>query len=153
MKVIDLLNKIANGEEVPKVIKYGIYGEENSIFTYYEEEKEYYNDGAGYLSVSNSYLNDEVEIIETENEKLLKQLRKENQAILKLHRAIYDYIGEPYKYENGKITPISQIEENKEIKELNITEIRKREDCYPVTVEIMSKINELIKEVNKLKNK
>ena len=39
------------------------------------------------------------------------------------------------------------IEEEKDIEELNITERRKREDCYPLTVEIMAKINE-----NQLKN-
>ena len=35
MKVIDLLNKIANGEEVPKKIRYN-----NVIFTYYENADE-----------------------------------------------------------------------------------------------------------------
>lgn len=43
------------------------------------------------------------------------------------------------------------LEEDKEIEELNISERRKRIDCYPLTVEIMAKINELIKEVKKIK--
>lgn len=43
------------------------------------------------------------------------------------------------------------IEEEQDIEELNITERRKREDCYPLTVEIMAKINELIKVVNEMK--
>lgn len=36
MKIIDLLNKIENGEEVPKIIKYS-----NVIFEYDEEDKNY----------------------------------------------------------------------------------------------------------------
>lgn len=38
MKVIDLLNKIANGEEVPKIIKY-----QNSYYKFYERLKDFYN--------------------------------------------------------------------------------------------------------------
>lgn len=70
MKVIDLLNKIANGEEVPKKIKYN-----NKIYEYYERLENIFN----YKQIVNgkyiddyfndnyfidSILNDEVEIIE-----------------------------------------------------------------------------------------
>lgn len=62
MKIIDLLNKIANGEEVPKKIKYD-YNE----WEYDEKAKTYY---CGTCTLLNKYkflyLNDEVEIIEEE---------------------------------------------------------------------------------------
>jgi len=69
MKIIDLLNKIAKGEEVPVKIKYGgqIYlkkeDEENDV-KYYE------NDTYLFLSTINStaVLNNEVEIIEEQEE-------------------------------------------------------------------------------------
>lgn len=68
MKVIDLLNKIANGEEVP----YGIMG--GSIPYYYDKDR---NDFVGGISNSSyftcfyniaEYLNLEVEIIEEDKE-------------------------------------------------------------------------------------
>ena len=76
MKIIDLLNKIANGEEVPKKIKY-----KNNIL-YYDDDytKEYpptfnYYDEKGNNSLIEGwlcqYINDEVEIIE-EDKKIEK---------------------------------------------------------------------------------
>lgn len=71
MKIIDLLLKIANREEVPNKIKY-----EDVIFKYDEENKEYYEDSEKYSGYSggglfaykfmncNEFLNDEVGIIE-----------------------------------------------------------------------------------------
>ena len=66
MKVIDLLNKIANGEEVPEKIKY-----ENYIYWYNKNLKDYENAQVEFESylISSRYhktdfLNDEVEIIE-----------------------------------------------------------------------------------------
>ena len=62
MKIIDLLNKIANGEEVPKKIKYcGVY--------YYWTGFNYENNEADdvlfwFYVYSEEHLNDEVEIIE-----------------------------------------------------------------------------------------
>jgi predicted transcriptional regulator len=61
MKVIDLLNKIANGEEVPKKIKWGIdeWQYNNGA------SKNYFNDYEDLFSViDGSNLNDKVEIIE-----------------------------------------------------------------------------------------
>ena len=63
IKIIDLLNKIANGEKVPKKIRYFLYEGNNDIYEYWEEADEYYN-GFGFLSVPNHHLNDEAEIIE-----------------------------------------------------------------------------------------
>ena len=66
MKVIDLLNKIANGEEVPKKIKYY-----KNIYEYNQNDKRYYNVEPKKLDLSSkfgdynfNYLNDGVEIIE-----------------------------------------------------------------------------------------
>ena len=77
MKVIDLLNKIANGEEVPKKIKVDnkIYnyetfniGKGDNYFTAkWEEVKGYRIDYDGtyyYLEIRDYNLNDEIEIIE-----------------------------------------------------------------------------------------
>ena len=65
MKVIDLLNKIANGEEVPKKIKF-----EDYIYEYNIKEEDYYNekycDGILDSIALFSQLNDEIEILEEE---------------------------------------------------------------------------------------
>ena len=63
IKVIDILNKIANGEEVPKKIYYL-----EETFTYDEQSKDYYdNETYGLFDRYEipSMLNDEVEILET----------------------------------------------------------------------------------------
>jgi len=64
MKVIDLLNKIANGEEVPKKVKY-----KNFYWEYREEEKDYKDNEGDYVFGCSNYditemLNTEVEILE-----------------------------------------------------------------------------------------
>lgn len=67
MKVIDLLNKIANGEEVPKKIK--VY---DDSFTYIDKWEQYTSDNTDkpllYIISAFNYsgLNDEVETIEEE---------------------------------------------------------------------------------------
>ena len=79
MKIIDLLNKIANGEEVPKKIKYKghIYQyqykdirEANIINYYYSEETHHHLIDGGWHDIR---LTDEVEILEEKNipEKLI----------------------------------------------------------------------------------
>lgn len=65
MKVIDLLNRIANNEEVPKKIKF-----DNIIFEY---DGDYYSSETntlleGYCYLTTSVLNAEVEIIEEDKE-------------------------------------------------------------------------------------
>lgn len=74
MKVIDLLNKIANGEEVPKKIKF-----QNKIYHFNRVYMDYESDIQEYRNadVKENYyifsewcpmsLNDEVEIIEEDN--------------------------------------------------------------------------------------
>ena len=72
IRVIDLLNKIANGEEVPKKIKY-----ENTTYTFHERIPKIYgfvDEQGTYLEEQyyiTSVLNHEVEIIE-EDKKIEK---------------------------------------------------------------------------------
>ena len=66
MKIIDLLNKIANGEEVPKKIKYNIFElkrtmSNNLLRIYVDEEDMFFPEYYSGLT-----LNDEVEILEEE---------------------------------------------------------------------------------------
>ena len=68
MKIIDLLNKIANGEEVPREFTYKGYLWEYDVknkmwFYYFGESKNHRFDRLFYL---NMILNDEVEILEEE---------------------------------------------------------------------------------------
>lgn len=66
MKIIDLLNKISNGE-IPIKIKY-----KNEIYIYQEDEQDYAYIGDGYYNwllsdgTDMSFLNEEVELIEDE---------------------------------------------------------------------------------------
>ena len=67
MKVIDLLNKIANNEEVPKKIKYlGIIHEycEINKFYYTEDGSSLYRE----MFTEGNCLDDEIEIIEEDKE-------------------------------------------------------------------------------------
>jgi len=80
MKVIDLLNKIANGEEVPKKIKVfgGIYylcKGDSSKQLYFSEKQGY--GGIG-LKFNTSQINEEVEIIEKPFTKEIEELDKKH---------------------------------------------------------------------------
>jgi len=74
MKIIDMLNKIANGEELPKKIKYD--GIEFKITKVMLADNKYYKnyineDMECLFPINTNYLNDEIEIIE-ENNKIEK---------------------------------------------------------------------------------
>ena len=75
MKVIDLLNKIANGEEVPKIIKYDetIYLFRNYDYKEYSIEKGICDEQTSWIEDKFDFykINDEVEIIE-EDKKIEK---------------------------------------------------------------------------------
>lgn len=96
MKIIDLLNKIANGEEVPKKIIY-----QNYIYEYQhrrdtENSFNYMcNENGKYLSrryFIDNILNDEVEILEEEKkipEKLMQlDTRETRECIIKIQNKI-----------------------------------------------------------------
>ena len=75
MKVIDLLNKIANGEEAPKKIKYN-----NETFTIREEKDDYVSEKNLFTDrYSLLDLNEEVEIIE--EDKKIKQITIDDEII------------------------------------------------------------------------
>lgn len=63
MKIIDLLNKIANGEKVPQKIKYLDSVYELNEESFYMDNGDFFVDHI-YIDLSN--LNDEVELIEDE---------------------------------------------------------------------------------------
>lgn len=129
MKVIDLLNKIANGEEVPKKICFC-----SRIFEFSRYKQDYIcrdNDETGIYGMSickwlfSSMLNDEVKILDIEylNSELGKKLL------------------EPF-YRNNKIEKLKHQIKLGDIHEILIS-INK----------VAKKVNELIDAVNKLKEK
>lgn len=72
MKVIDLINKIANGEEVPLVLKYN-----NKIYEYTKEIEWYLReDLKSELFIDKNRLNDEIEILE-EEKKIPEKIEEE----------------------------------------------------------------------------
>lgn len=71
MKVIELLDKIAKGEEVPKKIKYDTiyYYFRNYDYKEYEMLEDYIDEQSSFIEKIDFYkLNDEIEIIEEEKE-------------------------------------------------------------------------------------
>lgn len=73
MKIIELLNKIANREVVPEKIKYN--GEEFQFTGYDSASKNYNNELEDLFEVlDGSMLNDEVEIIEPQEHKIPEKL-------------------------------------------------------------------------------
>lgn len=95
MKVIDLLNKIANGEEAPKKIKYltSIYTLRSNNNYYVENSDSSHSSGLYYQMIGGSRLNDEVEIIEEDKkiEKLNIYNYTEHDIMTKVNEII-DYI-------------------------------------------------------------
>jgi hypothetical protein len=116
IKIIDLLNKIANGEEVPKKIKF-----DNVIFVYIDKWEQYVTKEEEIpllkriCDYNYSGLNDEVEIIE--EDKTIEELKTE---IENTKRKLIGTSGNRYS-----IRVVDNI--------------------------IINKINELVKEINKLK--
>lgn len=103
MKIIDLLNKIAKGEELPNKIAYTTLDGCRYILKYDELKEDYYDGkeclmGSAYNIIY--HLNDEVEIIEEEKE---------------------------------------------------IEEFKTNYTCSELDFEIIDKINELVRELNKIK--
>ena len=90
MKIIDLLNKIANGEEVPKKIRY------NSVVMQYNEDmkdyERYYGDlffrYLGRCSILSERLNTEVEILDDEEDKDIPLIPDDELIILKQSKTV-----------------------------------------------------------------
>lgn len=94
MKIIDLLNKIANGEEVPKKIKYDTLNYYFRDYDYkeYDIEKDYIDEQTSFIEKIDFYkLHDEVEIIEEDKkiEKLYVRERANDFLIGKSEHVCY----------------------------------------------------------------
>lgn len=129
MKIIDLLNKIANGKEIPKRI---IYGNEEYSFNY--KDMTYYCCDHDMTDLLNSdlignILNDEVEIIEEEPRDI-------------------EVCGSFFT--KSEYNKLARTEEDKKIEKISLSTIEGK----PMTlytgaeVEIIEKINEIIDYIN-----
>jgi hypothetical protein len=167
MKVIDLLNKIANGEEAPKKIKY-----DNTIYEYNEQydyknelQINYYSVDKGEDFFNEVYcfsLNDEVEIIE-ENKKELHAnniefniyddkkefiitLDENDLGIDKLHLDNCYFYKENDKWyvKHINLKPIAYISQEHKIPEkINIQEMSCRKK-WSRDIDVWEKINEIL---------
>ena len=93
IKIIDLLNKIANGEDVPTEIKY-----KNSFYKWeqYHEKYWYYETALAFfraLYLSDNILNDTVEIIEEQEEIDIQSIEKIEDIFIEISSC-----GEDVKY-------------------------------------------------------
>ena len=90
MKIIDLLNKIANGEEIPKTFEYNNYifnlGDDNR---YRDQEDDYLSDSIRYDFEN---LNEEIKIIEYE--KIVDLTNRSGENYDKKLKDIYGKINE-----------------------------------------------------------
>ena len=110
MKVIDLLNKIANGEEMPLIIR----GRLDALFIYDDLKKDYIGpDGELFFAKLMSYrdkcLNDEIEIL---NSTYIDAVKKFNDAFNKAFKPVKEVISGIY---DGLRKNASEIEEDKDI--------------------------------------
>ena len=128
MKIIDLLNKIANVEEVPKKIKYDgtIYEYNERADFYYWKESSLYRE----FATNGNCLDKEVEIIE------------EPKKIEKLDVALLGQCDNWLRCPTNKVT-----KQDVELNPYIIDNIREN------TLYFQRKINELIDEINNLKEK
>ena len=136
MKIIDLLNKIANGEEVPENIKYDgiVWTIDYAIGDYYAQTtKEWLCEKYTIKRSMRGFINDTVEIIEED-----KKIEKLDVVLLgQCDNWTRKYNRKISKFDNTKI----------EINPYIIDNIREN------TINFQNKINELIDEINKLKEK
>lgn len=136
MKIIDLLNKIANGEEVPKIIKLN-----DNIYDYEPENKDYYdrrNLSYRYLFDQwfhiSKVLNDEVEILD--EPKKIEKLDDNFSYRLKMEN-IKEFLKKDEEFSKGEnwlliLTILVLYEENKNLGEIKriLSKIVKEIDEY-----------------------
>lgn len=81
IKIIDLLNKIANNEELPKKIKYkSVFELQDGLYLSVDDNNSRFAD---YLFCDFSNINDDVEILEDNTEET-KQLLMKIMSVIKL---------------------------------------------------------------------
>ena len=148
MRVIDLLNKIANGEEVPKCFKVNNHIWEWNVNSY---QNELYGEFAVTgLRYDLSNLNDEIEIIEEDekDEEIEVYINGEKVDITDIYEPLKQ--GEYFYKENGKwyvhrLENISiLLEEDKTIENIKVKSTFTRNQK-----KIARKINEIIDFINK----
>lgn len=160
MKIIDLLNRIANGEEVPKKIKI-----KDEIWTYVDDIDYKASDDRGYLfevrtRLSEEDLNEELEVIEEDkkDKEIEIYVNGEKVDITDIYEPLKQ--GEYFYKENGKwyvhkLKNVSfVIEEDKKIEKLSILTFSDlidmpKEELVDVIKEQRFKINEIIDVINK----
>ena len=122
MKVIDLLNKIANGEEVPKKLYYEELLWEWNGETYDDGKQCLFEDYIDKRYVITDILNDEVEIIEEKKEiEKLKRVNgsdlvdlQKNSSLIEQNKAVSNLV----MYLNMNVVKINElIDEIKKLKE------------------------------------
>ena len=106
MKIIDLLNKIANGEDVPKRIRYCSVNYKYDVYDYFNEDKDDDGDGDARLSYwidfDKKALNDEVKIIGDTPKEDKKINRIERKARNLTNQYIKDKLNEIIDKINGE---------------------------------------------------
>lgn len=148
MKIIELYNKMANGEDLPNKIKYY-----NTVYEYDDSSRRYRTINDHFLEEEiandtryfNLILNDEVEVIEEKKE--------ENKITPETIKALGKAFGNMQKifeegYEEGLKGP-KKIEKI-DIAWKNVFDEQAQQDCVKM---ILNKINEIIDEINEGKGK
>ncbi len=125
MKVIDLLNKIANREELPKKFKY-----ENKIYVYYDTYGGYYEENCQgiynrkFLTFKNeqyyAVLNVEIEIIEEET-KEIEKIEVDDNCIVNINETGRHLLSTNMKDRDIYITKINELIDN-------VNDLLKKED-------------------------
>ena len=114
MRIIDLLNKIANGEEVPKKVEY-----ENVTYEFIEENRHYLAyinrkeiDNSRYLMYMVDNLNDTLEILEEENK--IEKIPYRNCENRNRQEVYYELVDDIFHKINDDILPvINKLKEDK----------------------------------------
>lgn len=138
MKTIDLLNKIANGEEVPDAIKWGCHDFKWFVYEYKAKGELGEPTLLDYLSQCPQMLNDEVEVCST------------GLTVKEAEENLYKFSEALYKEANKKRE--KKIPEKLKIEQIDAETFLKS----PINIEVNElyiKTRELIDEVNKLKEK
>lgn len=164
MKIIDLLNKIAKGEEVPKIIKFWereyILDEEYNCYLHQTGGNEFIDLLDNNNDDLQCFLNDEVEIIEEDKEENeipninLDNMKDIGVKVGKAYRELFEGLNK------GWNTPL---EEDKKIEKIDIKSDEATPNSYYILNEhgtecyltkhskvIADKVDELIDKVNKL---
>lgn len=105
MKIIDLLNKIANGEEVPRIIKYDLqtYYFRNYDYKEYDIEKDFIDEQTSFIEDKFDFykINDKVEILE-EEKKIPEKLNYK-------YRNMYGHISQHKQSEIDIINTLNEV--------------------------------------------